>query len=145
MATVTNNSPTQVNNITISANIPNDITSLGNLQLNGVPIAGDIVSGVNIGSIAPNSTKPITFEAKTQSILAPSTKQATITSNLSGTTQSDSVSISFGSNQAAAVASSSNTTNDFWGFVKRWYLWILVGLVLIFLFIVVFKRLSSEA
>ena len=46
--------------------------------------------------------------------------------------------------QSAAAVSSAEATSGFWAFLKRWYLWILALLVLIFLFIVVFRRLSSN-
>ncbi|MFA6190087.1 MAG: hypothetical protein WC711_01045 [Candidatus Staskawiczbacteria bacterium] len=145
MITVTNNSANQVDNVNISANIPSEISSLGNLQLNGVPISGDIVSGVNIGSIAPSTTKPLTFEGKIQTLTAVATKQAISTSNAMGITQSDTVSINFNPDQPQASVSSAPATSGFWEFLKAWYLWILIGLVLIFLFIIVFKRFSSEA
>lgn len=144
MISAANNSTAQIDNVNISANIPGEISSLGNLKINGVSFSGDIVSGVNIGSIAPSTTKSITFEGKTQAISSASTKQATATANVSGSMQSDFVSINFSPNQAAAAVSSVATTPGFWGFLKRWYLWILVGLVLIFLFVIIFRRLSSN-
>jgi len=149
MIAVNNNSGAQIDNINISANIPSEISSLGNLQLDGVQVSGDIVSGVNIGSISQATTKTLTFEGKTQVIPALITKQAVATINLPGgskeSLQSDSVSISFNPVQAVAAAVSPvNATSGFWGFMKRWYLWILSALVLIFLFVAVFKRFSSE-
>ncbi len=146
MISATNTSTTPIDNVSVSANIPSEISSLGNLQVNGVAVSGDIVSGINIGSVAPASAKLVTFEGKTQTISAAGAKQATATSNVSGaTTHSDSVSINFNPAQAAAAISNTPAaTTGFWGFLKRWYLWILGGLVLIFLFIVVFKRLSSD-
>jgi hypothetical protein len=149
MVSVANNSGNQANNVNVSANIPSEISSLGNLQINGVQVSGDIVSGINIGSLALGSAKTITFEGKTQTISGtgeyPASKQALVTANVSGILQSDSVSINLNPGLAAvASASSSQGTSGFWAFLKRWYLWILVGLVLIFLFIVVFRRLSSN-
>ncbi len=144
MVTVTNNSATQADNVMISANIPSEITSLGNLQIAGIPVSGDIVSGINVGSIAPYNTKPVTFEGKTQNFTSTSVKQAMATSNSSGNLQSDSVSINLNPNQATASVSSATQTSGFWEFLKRWYLWILVALVLISLFFIVFRRLSSE-
>jgi hypothetical protein len=147
MISVVNNSASQVNNVNISANIPNEVTSLGNLQINGVLVSGDIVSGVSIGSLTPGGAKSITFEGKTQTISTQATEQAVATSNVStGPAQSDSVSINLIPSQAAAASvSSTQSTSGFWAFLKRWYLWILVALVLIFLFVVVFRRLSSNA
>lgn len=146
MITVANSSTVQVDNVNVSTNIPSEISSLGNLQLNGVSISGDIVAGVNIGSIAPAGTKSLTFEGKIQTISTSAIKQAMATINASGSTQSDSVSITLNPSQVtAAVSSTATPTSGFWGFLKQWYLWILVALILVFLFIIVFKRLSSEA
>lgn len=155
MISVANDSASQVDNVNISANIPTEISSLGNLQLNGVQISGDIISGINIGSVAPATTKSITFEGRTQTLSATengsATKQAVATSDVSGAKQSDSVSVNFVSTQASAqnsqvqTAAVSNTqpASGFWGFLKHWYVWILIGLAMVFLFVIVFKRFSS--
>lgn len=145
LVNVSNNSNARVDNVNISANIPSEITYLGNLKANDVLISGDIVSGVNIGSLAAGAAKSITFEAKTQAFSASSEKQATITINAGGATQSDTVTINFNpSQQTAAVSSDSSTVSSFVEFLKRWYLWILIAIVLIFLFVVVFRRFSSS-
>ena len=153
MVTVNNNSTKQIDDVNVSANIPTEISSLGNLQINGVMVSGDIVSGINIGSVAPAGTKSITFEGKTQDISAQtagnSAEQAIASTSVSGAQkQSDSVSMSFTATQTtnatAAAISTSQDSSGFMGFLKRWYLWILTGLVLIFLFVIVFKRFSSD-
>ena len=150
MVSIMNNSTVQADNVVVSANIPSEISSLGNLKLEGTAISGDIVSGVNIGSLAPANSKSITFEGRTQAIATASTKQATITASIIGQTTTtpptDSVSINLNPAKAPAVASVSNTpaTSGFGAFLKRWYLWILGILVLIFLFVVVFRRFSSD-
>jgi len=144
MATATNNTTSPVDNVIVSANIPGEIFSLGNLKVDGIQISGDIVSGINIGSLPAGTTKPITFEGKTQGSMASAAKQGTISTNASGVIQSDSVSINLNSNQAIASVAGASTDSGFWNFLKKWYMWIISGLVLILLFIVVFKRLSSE-
>jgi hypothetical protein len=144
MITVTNNSSAQVDNAVISTNIPGEIFSVGNLQIAGTPVSGDIVSGVNVGSIPQSVTKAITFEGKTQNAIVSSAKQGVATITASGATQSDAVSINFNSNQSVAAVAGASTTSGFWEFLKKWYIWMAVGLVLILLFIVIFKRLSSE-
>lgn len=147
MMSVVNNSATQIENVSVSANIPSEISSLGNLQINGVSISGDIISGVNIGSLAVGNSKSVTFEGRSGSILLPSAKKAVATVSAVGySSQTDSVALTLSivpSTSSAAV--SSTVANSFWDFLKRWYLWILVGLVLIFLFIIVFRRLSSNS
>ncbi|MCX6724025.1 MAG: hypothetical protein NT155_02490 [Candidatus Staskawiczbacteria bacterium] len=47
----------------------------------------------------------------------------------------------------AAVSNSAATATEssgFWGFIKHWYGWIIATLILIVLFIIVYRRLSSE-
>jgi hypothetical protein len=145
MISVVNNSSSQIDNINVSSNIPASVTLLGNLQVNGASISGDIVSGINIGTLPPSSGKTITFEGKTSEISLDATNQATASLNASGTTKSDSVSLHFVPGQATGAAvSSSQATTGFISFLKRWYLWILSGFVLIFLFVVVFRRLSKD-
>jgi len=145
MISAKNNSTTQIDNVNVSANIPGEIYSLGNLQVDGVPVSGDIVVGINVGSLAGGATKSITFEGKTQDISAQAVKQAAAVTNVGGTIKTDSVSIGLNPNVAVASVSSSQSTNGFMEFLKRWYGWIIVGLVLIFLFIIVFRRFSSES
>lgn len=150
MISVVNNSAVQIENVNVAANIPSEITSLGNLQINGVLVSGDIISGVNIGALSPGNAKSITFEGKSGAIASQITKQAMATvSAAEYSPQSDSVSLILSTVQAgsgiapASVVSSPAT--GFWDFIKKWYLWILVGLVLIFLFIIVFRRLSNNS
>jgi len=144
LITITNNSNSQVNGINVSANLPNEIGYLGNLKVNDVSVAGDIVSGVDAGSLAPGTTKVVTFEGKTQALNIEASKLGTASITSGGATQSDTVTINLNPGQAAAI-SSAPPVSGFWEFLKRWYLWILVILVLIFLFIVIFRRLSSNA
>ena len=143
LISVTNSSTSQADNVVVSANIPNQVASLGNLKLDGTTLSGDIVSGINIGSVGPSTTKSITFEGRTQDISTASTGQAVATTNVSGTTQTDSLSIDFTAQTAAAV-SEAPATSGFGAWLKHWYLWILGAIVLIFLFVVVFRRFSSE-
>jgi len=141
----------QISKVTVAVNIPAEIASLGNLQINGVSVSGDIVSGIDMGSLSAGNAKSITFEGRTQTITAQANKQAVSTVTIPAGSESDSISISLnpiqsGTKTASASVSSSVSaaSTGFWGFVKRWYLWILAALVLVFLFVVVFRRLSSN-
>jgi len=145
MISVQNNSTTQVNDATVSVNIPTEVYSLGNVQIDGVTVLGDIVSGINVGQLLPSGSKSITFEGRTQALSTDEVKQATASVTASGTTKSDTVSIDFNPEQVTAAISGTSDTTGFLGFLKHWYLWILGAVVLIFLFAIVFKRLSSES
>lgn len=144
LVNVNNNSNAQVDEVNISANIPSEIAYLGNLKANNILINGDIVSGINMGSLAAGAVKSITFEGRTQAFSASSEKQAIITINVAGVAQSDTVTVNFDPSQQTAAASSISNVSSFVEFLKRWYLWILAAVVLIFLFIVVFRRFSSN-
>jgi len=144
MVVVTNNGTNKVEDIIVSADIPSEIVSLGNVKIDGSAISRDIVSGVNIGALEASNVKTLTFEGKTQAFSTQRTKQAVISVRVSEQTQTDFVDITFNPSQTVGAFVSGAATNNIWEFIKRWYLWILIGVVLIFLFIVVFRRLSAN-
>lgn len=147
MISVANNSAQIVNNVMVSANIPVEVATLGNLQINGEPFAGDIVSGINIGTLAASEGKVVTFEGRTENILATAVKEAIAKVNISGAeggAKTGTISINFAPDQGTAGVAPAEATSGFLEFLKRWYLWIIAGLVIVFLFIIVFKRVSSE-
>ena len=143
LAVVKNDSTSPADNVSVSANIPSEVNLIGNLKIDDAAINGDIASGINISSIPANGTKTITFEGKTQAFSTAGDKQATINISASGANQTDKLTINFNPGQIAAVSSAS-AGSGFIEFLKRWYLWILVAIVLIFLFIVIFRRLSTN-
>lgn len=145
MIAVNNNSGSEVDNVNISANIPSEISFLGNLKVNDVSISGDMVSGINIGALKTGESKSITFEGRTQSFGTKEQKQAEAKVTAGAATQSDALTLDFDSSKSAAAVSEAAEKSGIIEFLKRWYLWILVGLVLIFLFVVVYRRLSSNA
>jgi hypothetical protein len=150
MIAVANSSTVQIDNAKVSVNIPTEISSLGNLKIDNVQVSGDIVSGINIGSLSPSSSKSITFEGRSGSLSGDiTTKQASSTISITGNTTftplSDTVSLTFDPViQAAVAALDTKVTSGFEDFLKHWYLWIIVTLVVIAIFIAVFKRFSAE-
>lgn len=145
MASVNNNSGSQVDDVIMSVNIPIEISYLGNVKVNDIAVSGDIVAGISIGSLAAGTAKSITFEGRTQSFAAQGQKQATATAKVGEVAQSDFTSIDLNPTIQPSAEPKNPVSSGFVNFLKRWYLWILVGLVLIFLFAVVFRRLSSNA
>jgi len=144
MITINNSSDSQIDDVFVSVNIPSEISYLGNLTVDGVALSGDIVSGVDIGSVQPVSKKTITFEGKTQTFSIQESKDAVAFISSVEPHQSDSISINFDANQSGSAAISSVPMQEqIRIFLKRWYMWIIAGLVMIFLFVIVFKRISS--
>jgi hypothetical protein len=120
MIAVNNNSDTQAENVNISVNIPAEISLLGNLKINDVSVAGDIASGINLGSVPPKTSKSVTFEGKAQTFSAQEQKQATATISAGGSNQSDFVDLSFNPSQSAPASVSSTADNSgIMNFLKR--------------------------
>ncbi|MDD5144745.1 MAG: hypothetical protein PHW72_01325 [Candidatus Pacebacteria bacterium] len=55
---------TDLSGVTVKNALPDKLTYIGNLSMNGVSLSGDITKGVNIGNIAANQTKTIVFHAR---------------------------------------------------------------------------------
>ena len=145
MATIENTGSESAQDVIVFAEIPTQVTSLGNLEIDGVLMARDIISGVNIGGLEAGSSKTLTFEGNTQFFAVQKVEPAVIKAEADNLAGDDFIDIDFNPALAGSAAISEGTDSAFWEFVKRWYLWILVGVVLIFLFIVVFRRLSTNA
>jgi len=144
-ATVENTGSVKTEDVIVFTEIPSEIFSLGNLQIDGVSVARDIVAGVNIGELEPGLSKTLTFEGKTQLFTTQAIKEAIIKIEADKVDGSDSVDIEFNPSQSGGATISGGTNSAFWEFLKRRYLWILIGAVLLFLFVVVFRRLSTNA
>jgi len=143
MITVKNSTILKADNVLVSVQLPNDVAYADNLQLNGVPIEGDIISGYNLGLIESGKSETVIFNAKTQSIAVQGMKQVTASASFGNLLDSDVLSLNF---VPSAIESAAVSGAPVWfsEFLKRWFAWIFVGAILVFLFIVVFRRLSSE-
>ena len=136
-----NISSTPADNTTLQANVTNGITYAGNLKIDNTTSAGNIISGVNIGQLSAQTSKVVSFSGTVQS-----QNQQTIqaSSNVYSGNMHDSdyvtVNVLASSNATASVSGS-----GFVNFVKKWYLWLIVIIVLIALFIIIFRRLSTNA
>jgi hypothetical protein len=149
MMTISNNSGFPSDSVIVSVNIPSEILYIGNLKVDGVATEGDIVAGIEIGSVPGNGKKNITFEGKTESFEYQGPKNASAFINSLQTPKSDIVTINFKNTEAPVDSSASIISAPslfgITGFIKKWYMWIVAGGVLILLFAIVFKRLSNDA
>ncbi len=60
---VSNGNDTAASDVIVKDGMPEKIAWYGNLKLDGEPIDGDIVDGIDIGDLEPGESKTITFEA----------------------------------------------------------------------------------
>jgi len=144
LMTVENNSQENIQSVKVSADIPLEIASLGNLKVNDVSVSGDIVAGIDVGPLASGVLKRVTFEGKSGVITTAATKQVNAKVEFNGISQPDILSVNFSTATVAGALTEAKSSSWIVTFLKRWYLWILGLLVLIFLFVVIFRRLSSN-
>lgn len=141
---VKNTSTTSINDVVLRADIPGEIVSISEVKIDGMAFNGNITSGINIGSFSPNVSKIITFTGKTLSPITQAlTKQITGITSSGDLSSSDSLTINFQPTVAGA-STASLESSPFVEFFKHWYIWILIAIVLVFLFFVIFRRLSSN-
>jgi len=134
-----------INDVTVRTDIPAEIVSASEVKIDGMISDGNIISGINLGNFPPNASKIITFEGKTQPLITQvSTKQITGIISFGSFSGSDSLVVNFQPTIAGATTTASLKSSLFVEFFKRWYIWILLAIVLIFLFFVIFRRLSSN-
>jgi len=143
LAVVKNDTSGNLQNVNLKIELPGEIAYTGNLRSDGEQISGDIIAGVSIGSISAGASKTITFEGKVQSGTVSGNKEVKATASADNISNSDTFNVSF-SSEGGGTAAVSGPFAWIMNFFKRWYLWLLIGIVMIFLFVVVFRRLSSE-
>ncbi len=139
--TVKNISNSQVDNASISANFTNAISYTGNLKIDDVTSVGNITSGIEMGTLPPNTSKAISFSGTVQ---AETAQAISVLARVSSGSMYDTDYLTVnvlapGSSLTAAVS-----VNPFVDFVKKWYLWGIIILVLLILFIIIFRRLSAS-
>lgn len=129
-------------NVTITADFAGNINYGNDLKIDESATGGDIATGIALGTVAPQTAKAITFSGTVQS-LALQAFQVTARANTSTGSNADFLTMTVGSAGTAAV-SESGTGNAIWEFIKRWYIWIIILIVLAVLFVIIFRRLSDS-
>ena len=53
-----------IDNIVLDNILPSNIVYQGNLKINGIPFTGNVLAGIGLGSLQPNESKHISFDAE---------------------------------------------------------------------------------
>ncbi len=61
---VSNGLDTVMNNVSVKTDLPSELLYRGGLKVDGNDYTGDVRSGITLGSLAPKSTRTITFKGK---------------------------------------------------------------------------------
>jgi len=140
LVVVKNRSDKTLDNISVRAELPDDIAYDGGLKMEGVSLSGDIISGVNIGSLGPNSAAALTFKGKTGSgNLEKAAAEVVAVAKSGGLSDTHILAVDFASGGMAGLGLAA--IMNF--FIGKWYFWVFVVLILLYLFFVVFRRVFS--
>lgn len=141
---VKNLSNQEVKDVLVKADIPTEISTISDAKIDGVVSSENITSGIDLGNLSANYSKIITFSAKAEDLITePQVKQIMGIASSGSLSGSDSLAVNF-KGTIAGASTASLESSSFTKFLKRWYLWILIAIVLIFVFIVIFRRLSTN-
>ncbi|MFI5205425.1 MAG: hypothetical protein ACHQVK_00635, partial [Candidatus Paceibacterales bacterium] len=145
---IKNTSATPTDAVSVKTDITNNINYTGNLKVNNLDAAGNLTSGVDLGSIAAKTSMLVSFTGTMQPQANQSVVQATATVSANNTPQdSDYVILNTNANnnQTAAISNTSSTSNSLWSNLqKNWYIWLIIIIVLVVVFIIIFRRLSTN-
>lgn len=142
---IKNTASASADNVLVTANLTGALTPDSNMQIDGVPSNGSIISGLTLGTLAEGASTIISFTATANSETVPTTFQVVSTVTAAGTSDADSMSVTVGAAQVKDNFAAQLGASGIMDFVKQWYLWGIVILILIILFIVIFRRLSTSA
>lgn len=140
---VKNISNSPIENVMVKVDGDTAIAYDQDIKIDNIPSTGNMVSGINLGTLPAGISKEVVFSG----VIKPETLVGSVkvnsTVNYQNISNTDSVTVSLlgqvKNNFAASLGSSAFMT-----FIKKWWLWILAALVLIILFFVIYRRISSD-
>ncbi len=133
------NSP--VDNASVSVDLTGTINYTGNLKIDNISSAGNVASGINLGTLAPNTSRAVSFTGTVQS----STVQAIrVSVKIASDNMADADFLTINIPVTSSSLTAAVSVNPFVDFVKKWYLWAIIIIVLIILFVIIFRRLSTN-
>jgi len=140
---VKNISSLPIENVIIKVDGDTAITYDEAIKVDNIPSTGNMLTGINLGTLPAGISKEIFFSGSIKPETLVGSVKITATVSYQNITNTDSVTVSLlgevKNNFAAALGSSAFMT-----FLKKWWLWILATLILIGLFFVIYRRISSD-
>src|SRR3989344_245739 len=152
LAVVKNISSSTMNGVAIRTDIANNSILADNVKVDNLVLQGNLVAGIDLGTISPNTSKLITFTGTIQPQNAQIISNITVKIASSGVADVDSVMVTIEpipanqnlSNVSTAAATAGSSNSPAMDFLKRWYIWMIISIVAVVLFIIIFRKLSSN-
>ncbi len=141
---IKNTSATPTDAVSVKADISNNINYTGSLKVNNLDAAGNLTTGVELGSIAAKTSMLMSFTGTMQPQANQSVVQATATVSANNAV-ADSDYVIVNTNATTQNIATTGATNSLWSNLqKNWYIWLIIIVVLIVVFIIIFRRLSTN-
>lgn len=129
-----------INNVIVRDTLPNNLIFNNNMTLDGAANSGNIISGLNIGSVAAGQTRTITYQAQVAPLQNFTADSTTLTNSVTASSSDSGVTSAVASTSvvvarlgiAGASAVSTGLTNNF--LVDSFFLPLLIALVGIWLY-----------
>lgn len=146
---VKNTSNKALPKVNIKADLTNNISYLANLKINSADSTENILNGINVDSLEKGASMMINFDGVAISPQSQTGIKITGTVSSGSIADSDNATIHVEGSKVTAAPAQSNATaalnnNSLSAFFQKWYMWGIILLVLIVLFVIIFRRLSSN-
>lgn len=142
---IENKSAQSMENVSLKIAFANEISYGEELKIDGVESAGDIISGITIGTIPNGITKKISFSGNIKKDIPDGETKIIATVSFGNAYNDDSAIIKVGEvpqEKSGFIAALKNVPLGSF-FIKR-YPWFIAGALLLILFSAIYKKLSSE-
>lgn len=144
LLTIKNTSTAPIDNVSVRVDALDKIDYTGNLKVDNAAFSGNIAAGIDMGTIAPKTSKVVSFTGKVKPDAGQNVVQINTTVTANGVSDSDYVIVNIQAPEVKNNFAAALGNSPFVNFLKTYWLWIIVTLVLIGLFVVIFRRLSSN-
>lgn len=151
---VKNTSAHQLDNVLVTATLTDAVAYTGNLKIGTLSSAGNIASGVAMGSLPPKASEVLSFTATAAAPTNQGGMQIIATANASGGAYDSDFVVAYTNAQISPGAAPTTITttatapaapNSFVNNLKKnWYIWVIILIILAVVFIIIFRRLSSN-
>ena len=144
LVVVKNTGNTSIDAVTVKTDITGNMAYNGDLKVDNVITAGNIATGVDLGTILPKASKTIYFTGTLRSQLSQGIFQVSSVATSNNTTyDSDYLIVNVGDVDVSGSVSTS-TSSFASNLIKNWYIWLALIIVFVIVFVIIFRRLSSR-
>lgn len=153
LVTIKNVSDKSLENVIVVINLGENIAYGNDLKINDVTSSETTISEIPLGTIEKNISKALSFtgiakagEIETEVEVTSKVTSGTLSNEDFFTLTIDKKPeiVASATSQENQISTAAVNNNPFIGFLKKWYIWFLVSVVMIVLFIMIFRKVSSQ-